>query len=86
MDVLISLLFICVVVALLGLPLMVGASVRNLISRGRPSPPPVDDTPAKTEREVWLEHIRWRKADRLERREKMNREIDEAVRQKMRKR
>ena len=86
MDVLISLFFICVVVVLLGLPLMVGASVRNRVTRGRPSPPAVDDTPAKTERELWLEHIRWRKADRLERREKMNREIDEAVRRAMRNR
>ncbi len=86
MDALITLFFTCIVAALLGLPILVGASVRDMASRKKPSRPPVDDIKAKTVREIWLEHIRWRKADRLGRREKLNREIDETVRQAMRKR
>ena len=86
MDLLITLFFIFVVLALLAFPLAVGASVGHLFSRGRPSPPPVDNTPARTYREIWLENIRELKAEKRRRREEMRREIDAAVTKKMRNR
>ena len=84
MDLLISLFFICLVVALLALPLLVGASVRHLVSRGRTPPPEVDFPPAKTAHESWLVYIRARKAERLRIREKIDREIDAAVARRLR--